>query len=64
MINRNELLVTDLCAEIDWLRNEAVQAKQDAAHWRDKFNTLVKSDLKQGEKVIGGLLALALTKTN
>jgi hypothetical protein len=60
--SRGDILISELCDEIDELRDALIEARNDAKYWRTKHAETVESDIKNGEKMIGQMLMLVLTK--
>jgi hypothetical protein len=61
MSQRAELLITDLCSEIDILRDLLAESRAAEQEWRKKHNDLVLADIQHGNQMMGGFLRLALT---
>lgn len=57
---KHDQLTSQLCAEIDELREAVAYYKEQAEHWRDEHSRLVQSQIKSGNQLMGGLLSLAL----
>jgi hypothetical protein len=59
-INQN---VASLCAEIDDLRYRLAEAEYQAKYWRDEHAKLVTSHIHHGQKMMAGMLGVALAST-
>lgn len=53
-------LTDDLCAEVDWLRDELAASQQREKHWREAHAKLQNQCIQDGYKTIGTLLVHAL----
>ena len=59
-MKRFDALTSELCEEIDWLRVELERERAQSRLWREKYASLVESDIKYSERMIGGILTLAV----
>jgi hypothetical protein len=61
-MNRKEILIDDLCSEIDYWRNKAINLEQEKEHYREQYLEVMKSSIDTSQKFIGGLLGLIVNK--
>jgi len=56
--------VYDLCDEVDDLRERLEAMTRDRDEWREKYINQTLSDIKHGETMMAGLLAVAIQGVN
>ncbi len=59
-MNRADVLVRDLCAEIDFLRERLETSQENEKYWRDKYNTVLNDSIKHGEAMMGETITALL----
>lgn len=57
-----DLLVSDLCEEIDFLRHELKRAKDEADDYRNKYNDILSSSITHSNKMMVNMLDILLTE--
>ncbi len=62
MNGRADLLITDLCSEIDILKELLATSRAEEEKWRKKYNDLVMADIQHGNLMMGGFLKLVLSR--
>jgi len=59
-----ERTLVDLCAEVDWLREELADMTKDRDEWREKLIGMQLQDIEHGKAMMGGLLQIALARAD
>ena len=59
---RHDILVSDLCDEIDDLTFRLEKAQAATKYWRDKFNEEINASISHSEKMIGSVIVALLEK--
>lgn len=59
-----ERTIVSLCYEVDDLREALAEMTRDRDEWRDKHINQTKADIKHGEIMMAGLLAVAIRGVN
>ena len=62
MLTRHDILTSELCDEIDMLREKLEESQKQEAYWRDEYNKLIKSSIRHNEEMIGNTLKILLAK--
>lgn len=60
LIPRAELLTLDLCDEIDDLRQQLKEAIAQRDYWANEYAKMQTRELEHGQRMIVGMLALAI----
>lgn len=64
MTPRSEVLVQDLCEEIDSLEAQVKYWRGQAEHWQMEHGKLISETIKNSHDTAAGLLVLALRAGN
>jgi len=59
-MKRHDLLVSDLCREIDWLREQLTEAEAERDEYRRKYNDSLNSSIRHSHAMIGSILQVTL----
>ena len=62
-MNKFDILVRELCDEIDSLRDRLEDSQGREKHWRHQYNELLNDGIKHGEAIMANTV-LALIKQN
>lgn len=62
-MKRVDLLVSDLCEEIDSLREECERLAKERDHYQSEFHKAVNSSIRHGDKMMGIVLKAMLDKS-
>lgn len=57
-----DILVSDLCEEIDYLKEQLKSAKIEAMHYKTEYNSLLSSSLNHSQKMMTNMLDVLLTE--
>ncbi len=57
-----DILVSDLCEEIDFLKHELKKAKEEANHYRNEYNSMIHSSINHSNKMMVNILDVLLTE--
>lgn len=60
--SRHEILIDDLCREIDELKAALEESRHQEKYWRDQYNGLLDDSLNHSKQMMGNLLTFALKK--
>ena len=59
---RIEILIDDLCTEIDRLEHKLDKANEEANYWRDKYQSVLNDSIRHNETMMGTMLTSLLVK--
>lgn len=62
MQSRMEYLVTDLCEEIDFLKEKLALAREEAKHYKQEYNSLLSESLSHSQKMMNNVMSILLTE--
>ena len=51
-MNRCDILVSDLCEELDLLKDQLEREKAEARHWREKYSALLDNSISHGNHMM------------
>lgn len=57
---RHDQITSDLCEEIDFLREQVAHYKDQAEYWRQAHGKLCADSIQASQKLMGGMLVLAI----
>jgi len=61
-MRKYDILVSDLCDEIDILTARLEKAKEEAEYWKNQYNDVMNSSIKHNNEMIGNTLMILLDK--
>jgi len=59
-MKRSELLIEQLCREIDMLTFDLEESKENEKYWRDEYNKVVNESIAHSKQMIGAVLTSVL----
>ena len=62
MKSRMDYLITDLCGEIDFLREKLAEAKEEAKHCTQAYNSLLSHSLSHSQTMMHNVMSILLTE--
>ena len=61
-MSKSDMLIIDLCAEVDCLRAQLTESKEEEKYYRNKYISLIDDNIKHGEVMMSNLLEAIINK--